>query len=203
MLLPQCEGPPPLGTFPKDIGSVRLPTFDADPSDGLGHLAAAVSPAIHATTMSMPPTQPQFRISLEASHYSVTNRLLQKLVMRIQALEFIEMSEMLPNTWLPDHQEMATEHPSLTSWSGLSVLLSWQQYLPSDTQTRPRNSWHTSGRLCTLPETFTGWHGWPMTSYTAVRHWLSGASTGLGKMLACIMRLLWGRPKTSQGADTA
>ena len=116
-----------MGTLPKDLGSVRLPTFEADPSDGLGHLAAALSPAIHATTMSTPPTQPQLRSSLEASHYSATNRLPQKLVTRIQALEFIEMSEMLPETWLPDHQEMATAPRRPSRNTPVTDILVWTE----------------------------------------------------------------------------
>ena len=89
------------------MSSVPIPTFDPEPGNSLAHSAAMVSPATLSNAGSPHLAQPQPLAQSTATQYtySATTCLPLKLVSRIRALEFIEISEMLPEALLPDHQE--------------------------------------------------------------------------------------------------
>ena len=106
---------------------MSLPTFDTDPGNGLAHLAAAVSPAMQATAGTPHSIWPPHLALPGVCHYSAADRLPQKLVTKIQALECVEMSEMLPEAWVPDQQE-ATITPGRPSQNTpVMDILVWTQ----------------------------------------------------------------------------
>ena len=72
---------------------MSLPKFEAEPGNSLACLAAAMSPAAVGGPGSVHITQPQ--PLPPPTQNSATTRLPQKLVARIRALEFTEMSELL------------------------------------------------------------------------------------------------------------
>ena len=126
-LLRCSPGPPPLGTLPINLGSAVLPTFDPEPGNSLAHLAAAVSPASLGGPRSVHVVEPHPLPPSASVQYSATNRLPPKLVARIQSLEFIEMSEMLPETWLPDHQEAAPTPRRSSRSTPITDILVWTE----------------------------------------------------------------------------
>ena len=91
--------PARLGALPVKLELGLLPTFDADPSSGLARLVA------HAASKTTPPrTTP----ATTKGEYSATTSLPQKLVARIQNLEFVEMGELLPESWIPEPQDASS-----------------------------------------------------------------------------------------------
>ena len=98
-----------LGLVPSDLPSLNLPTFDSDMGSSPAQLAAATA-ATHISTVTISPAHgvstPQSQLTL-SSTYSPASRLPRKLVEKILKLEFVEMSEMLPETWIPESQETA------------------------------------------------------------------------------------------------
>ena len=91
-------GMPPLGTLPGNLETLQLPSFDAENPTSLAQL---VSELVQDTALSKTPPCPN------PSNHSPTARLPKKLVARIQALDFVEMNEMLPESWIPEAQDVS------------------------------------------------------------------------------------------------
>lgn len=84
-----------------------------------------MSPAAVGGPGSAHITQPQPLPS--PTQYSATTRLPQKLVTRIRALEFIEMSEMLPETWLPEQHEAGSTPRRPSRSTPVTDILVWTE----------------------------------------------------------------------------
>ena len=74
-----------------------LPTFSDESSPGLALLAEAAAIKADTTKTQLPPSPGLTPMQIRP--YDPTAKLPSKLVLRIENLEFIEMAEMLPETW--------------------------------------------------------------------------------------------------------
>ena len=124
-----CTGALPLGSLPADLSSLSLPTFEADPNASPAQLAAAaaaahVSMGTGPTVQGATPLQPQPQVP-QPSTYSPTSRLPRKLVERIVKLEFVEMSEMLPETWVPESQDTLGGPRRISRRGPITDILVW------------------------------------------------------------------------------
>ena len=125
-----CAGTLPLGSLPQNLESLGLPTFEASSGSSTSPLAATVAVAMQgssATDMAIPEgNSHQPRVPC-VGLYSPTARLPQKLVTRIQNLEFVEASEMLPETWWPDTQEGTPASRRQSRRSPVTDILVWAE----------------------------------------------------------------------------
>ena len=69
---------------------------------------------------------PQPRVT-HSSTYSPASRLPRKLVERILKLEFVEMSEMLPETWGPESQDTAAGPRRMSRRVPITDILVWTE----------------------------------------------------------------------------
>ena len=74
-----------------------LPTFSDESFPGLALLAEAAAKKADTTKTQLPPSPGLTPMQIRP--YDPTAKLPSKLVLRIENLEFIEMAEMLPETW--------------------------------------------------------------------------------------------------------
>ena len=110
--------PPPLGTLPGNIEPGTLPVFEPNPSNGLAQLVAQVAPR-STVTQPLPPATP--------NSFSPTARLPQKLVTRINSLEFVEMSELLPEAWVPEPHDQAAAPRRPSRCTPVTDILVWTE----------------------------------------------------------------------------
>ena len=98
----------PVDLLPSDLPSLNLPTFDSDLGRNSSQPAAATARGDAYNYWYDPLAQgvrsPQLLFT-HSSTYSAASRLPQKLVEKILKLEFVDMSEMLPETWIPKSQD--------------------------------------------------------------------------------------------------
>lgn len=97
------------------MGSASLPTFTADSAGLNTALATAASlggAAVSATAFTI---------------LSPTARLPRKLTTKIQSLEFVEISELLPEAWIPDMDELSTPNRGMPRRAPVSDILVWTE----------------------------------------------------------------------------
>lgn len=116
----------PLGSLPRSLESLGLPTFEAGPESGPARLAAGLQAAAGASSSATDGGLPQPQ-ALQSGEYSPTARLPRKLVTKIQSLEFVEMSEMLPETWWPDTHEGESSSRRPSRRSPITDVLVWTE----------------------------------------------------------------------------
>ena len=75
----------------------------------------------------LPGDNPVWSHVTQSCIYSPTSRLPRKLVERIQNLELIEMSEMLPETWLPDTQDGTPAPRIMSHRTPVTDILVWAE----------------------------------------------------------------------------
>ena len=124
-----CFTPPgllPLNTLPGNLGAMSLPTFKAEPGNCLARLAPAVSLTAVGGPGSAHITQPQ--PFPPPTQYSATTHLPQKLVARIRALKFVEMSEMFSETWLPEQHEARSTPRRPSQSTPVTDILVWTEW---------------------------------------------------------------------------
>ena len=98
----------PLGTLTGNLETLQLPSFNAE---NTASLAQMVSELAQDTALSKTPPCPN------PSNHSPTVRLPKKLVARIQALDLVEVNEMLLESWIPEAQDVppALRRPGIGS----------------------------------------------------------------------------------------
>ena len=114
--------------MPQSLESLGLPVFDAGSGNSTARLAAAAATqASPETGISIPEGNLPRPRALHSGTYSPTARLPQKLVEKIQNLEFVETSEMLPETWWPNAQEGTSAPRRLSHRSPITDILVWAE----------------------------------------------------------------------------
>ena len=108
----------PLGTLPENVETLRLPSFDADNPTSLAELVSGLA---QDQAPSGTPSQ------LTPSSYSPAARLPKKLVTRIQALDFIEMNEMLQESWIPKAQDVSLVLRRPSRRAPITDILAWTE----------------------------------------------------------------------------
>ena len=108
----------PLGTLPENVETLRLPSFNADNPTSLAELVSGLA---QDQAPSGTPSQ------LTPSSYSPTARLPKKLVTRIQALDFIEMNEMLQESWIPEAQDASLVLRRPSRRAPITDILAWTE----------------------------------------------------------------------------
>ena len=112
----------------QSLESLGLPVFDVGLEDSTGRLVAvAATQASPDTGISIPEGNLPRPQGLHLGTYSPTARLPRKLAEKIQNLEFVEASEMLPETWWPDAQEGTSAPRRLSRRSPITDILLWAE----------------------------------------------------------------------------
>ena len=103
---------------PKQTCNLQLPSFDVDNPTSLAELVSGLA---QDQAPSRTPSQ------LNPSSYSPMARLPKKLVARIQALDFVEMNEILQESWIPEAQDvlLALRRPSCRA--PITDVLAWTE----------------------------------------------------------------------------
>ena len=109
--------------MPQSLESLGLPVFDAGSGDSAAQLAAATQ-ASPETGISIPEGNLPRPRALHSGTYSPT---ATKVGRENSKLEFVEASEMLPETWWPDAQEGTSAPRRLSRRSPITDILAWAE----------------------------------------------------------------------------
>ena len=207
-LLHYSSGLMPIRTLTDNFNSVPLPIFDVESGKSLAQLATAVSPAMLEGARRVNMTEAHPLTPPVLVQYSATTRLLPKLEARIQALEIIEMSEVLPWTWLPDHQEAASTPRRPSQSTPVTDILVWTQcfavMVAVLAEQFPDKAPQLLAYLSRIVQAATNFQR-RTTGFTDGKPWPSVALTGiiLRRTQAPTMFPSLARPKPSPGAIIA